>query len=112
MKNEYCRLRENSSNENPILTISCCNVRSLGKHLSDIEADFDFLNSEIILCTETQISADNPIQPAIEGYTSIFNNSRHKYSSLAAYHNAACNLTPEISLDGFSLFKVTSDKLD
>ena len=36
-------------------SIALCNVRSLKRHLPDIKADKRFLESDLILCTETQI---------------------------------------------------------
>ena len=77
-KNEYQRLRDSSLTENvsrnSSLSISCCNVRSLKKHVSDIKTDSEILRSEVILCTETQISDGDYDEPVIEGYyTGIFN---------------------------------------
>ena len=88
----------------------CSNVRSLKKHASDIRAHPQFVNSQVIFCTETQIAIDDTETPALEGYFSIFNNSNHKYSSLAAYYNS-CDLKEQISIEGFSLYNLTSNQL-
>ena len=115
-KNEYERLRQNCLIEEPVelnnfFSISYCNVRSLKKHVSDISTDQKFVNSQVILCTETQIAIDDTEKPVLEGFFGIFNNSRHKYSSLAAYYNS-CDLEEIITIEGFSLYNLISNLLN
>ena len=110
-KNEYKRLRDLSividqTKCSPAHLISCCNVRSLKKHITDITSDIDFLNSDIILCTETQISTQDVSKPVIEGFNSFFKNSEHKHSSLAIYCKNDYSLNVEFSLEGISIISI------
>lgn len=96
VKLEYQYLRENQKiffSQNPfdnckgnIINFTLCNVRSLKKHLIDLRLDKAFISSNLILCTETQVTTDyNWNNLSLDNFSSIFSNNQYKYSSLAIY---------------------------
>ena len=89
-----------------------CNVRSLQKHLIDIKADTRFLEKDLILCTETQLTDNERYDISIDNFSVLCNNSPHKYSSIAAYCKSNNTIVEEFSLNGVSIFKITTDSMD
>ena len=88
------------------LSVVLCNVRSLKKHLSDIKADKKFTESDIILCTETQIAKNENTEISIEGFDSIFHNCDHKYSSTAIFYKQSMKVTEIFKLDGILIVEI------
>lgn len=79
-------------------SIALCNVRSLKKHLPDIASDKRFLKSDLILCTETQISKNEIANIELDYFNVLTNNAEHKYSSLAVYCKQDIELEEEFRL--------------
>ena len=121
-KNEYEFLRENQSvsfsnlifnnfNDN-LLTLSICNVRSLRKHVKDLQSDKAFMSSDLILCTESQLlDGDSVGEIFIDNLELTCNNSPHKFSSLAIYYKSNLEVEHNFRLDGFYVLEVKSDML-
>ena len=64
---EHCLVNSSAANK---FTLSLCNVRSLRKHVCDLFADKSVESSDVILCTETQLtSTDNSDDIEIDGFT-------------------------------------------
>ena len=93
---EYNYLRKNQSMifaeqalsrcSNESFILSLCNVRSLRSHILDVKSDEALMSSDMILCTESQLSHDINADLSIDGFSLICNNSEHRFSSLAMYH--------------------------
>ena len=112
LRNE-CLFKDNvNSYSDEEFSIALCNVRSLQKHLPDIAADNRFLKSDLILCTETQISKDEIADIKFDYFDVIENNAEHKFSSLALYGKQGIKLEEEFRLDGVLLVKISSEKFN
>ena len=120
-KIEYEYLRENQSLQTELesldgISVMMCNVRSLKKHISDIKADTRFISSNLILCTETQMTdvdyCDNTNNISIDGFSVLYNNSVHKYSSLAYFINNNIRIVEEFKSNGISIIKSVSENVD
>ena len=115
---EYEYLRENQSlpdlevfSDGFKITLS--NVRSLSKHIADINADTRFTKSDLILCTETQLTDNSQTSNiSINAFSATYNNSEHKFSSLAHFSRENINTVVEFQIDGFSILHVTSEIVD
>ena len=64
---EYKRMESNSVNKTLMnkrasynIRIGCLNIRSLKKHFLDIKADHKFINTDLILLTETLTDQSTP----------------------------------------------------
>ena len=113
-KDEYQFLRENSRfkpndeiNDGKFC-IALCNVRSLKKHLHDIKGDRRFTESNLILCTETQIEENDYIDVEIERFSVLLNNCAHKYSSTAVYSLKDIKKEEHFRTEGFFVVHVES----
>ena len=93
---EYERLRNSSSClntstakeccNNPVLTVSLLNVRSLRKHSKDIKFHSQLFNSDVLELTETQLLPDDPdieIKENLKPFTIYRQDHTDKYSSMA-----------------------------
>lgn len=82
------------------LTFIFCNVRSLSKHLSDIQADQAFTSCNLIFALKN-----------LPGFNSICNNdSDHRFSSLAVYHDNSTSLNEECRISRFLLLEISNEK--
>ncbi|XP_057292445.1 uncharacterized protein LOC130621150 [Hydractinia symbiolongicarpus] len=118
-KKEYQYLRENQSlsfttdlvakeSEHSILSLVVCNVRSLRKHCKDLSCDKTLSSSDIILCTETQLTnTENLTDIMIDGFKLTCNNdNEHRFSSLAMYYKNKIELLDHFKINGFSVLEV------
>ena len=114
---EYQYLRENlsvcfeeglvNSSTADRFTLSVCNVKSLRKHVHDLFADKSLASSDVILCTETQLTGtDNADDIEIDGFSLTCHNSEHKYSSLAAYIKNNLRFSHDLMFEGFSVLHI------
>ena len=115
---EYNFLRENQSIAFPdhcdtenddLLAITVCNVRSLRAHAADIRADKTFLSSDIILRSESQLTEGSTVNGLfINGFHLSCNNREDRFLSLAMYHRHSLEVIHNLGLNGFSTLTVTS----
>ena len=85
------------------------NVRSLRKHTIDVVNDFRLLQSDILCLTESQIPLEydcEDISSMFSNHHLHFNNSQHKYESLAfCFHNEVVLLS-HYMMPGSSLIAI------
>ena len=118
-KDEYKYLREHQNlitdsefnDNNQLFSMILCNVRSLQKHIIDIKSDQRFLENDMILCTETQLTNDEH-DIKIDRFSVLCNNSPHKFSSIAAFSKNTNRTIEEFQLDGVSIFGVIKENLE
>jgi len=69
--------------------------------------DSNFLKSDAICCTETQLANNENCD--IHGYTFLSNNNSHVYSGLGVYfRNRNCTLMQIFTSDGISIYNISS----
>lgn len=115
---EYDCMRENHSikhaenrkiDENSF-TFTLLNVRSLPKHAIDIKCDKSIMESDILLFTETQLTAepDATVIKTLNPFSLSCNNmSADKYSNIAAAFGESVTLLNDFSVASASLYTVS-----
>ena len=102
---------ENQLENNVFLELKICNVQSLGRHIVDMRSDLSFTNSDIILCTETQLSSELT-DVHLEKFNFFLNNNEDRFLGLAVYYKEQLNLVREIDGNGFSIFRINIESLE
>ena len=82
------------------------NVRSFNRHYCDIECDSILTNSDLMLLSETQIEENSDYINTLNGFTVYFQNSKDKFSSIAACYKVGITFEVEYSLPGLLVFTV------
>ena len=118
---ENKRMESVSVNKNPTswnsvhikgTRISSLNVRSLRKHIEDVQCDPVLLRSDMICLQETWVEQDeDETRYQIQGYHAHFN-SQGRGKGLAIYLKNYFNCVKDIRTDSLQLSKMSSDKLD
>ena len=96
VKGEYAFLRneqmlESLDNGDQLQNISVylefkiCNVQSLSRHIVDMRSDPSFTNSDIILCTETQLTSELT-DVHLNKFNYFLNNNEDRFLGLAIYY--------------------------
>ena len=91
------------------LTITMLNTRSLRKHAIDIASDELIIDSDIVLLTETQITAGNnltTISEQMKDFHIVHNISSDKFCSIACCYRSTVSNVEHEQRQGLSLFKM------
>ena len=97
-------LNDEDQLENTVfLEFKICNVQSLGRHIADMRSDLSFTNSDIILCTETQVT-NELTDIHLEDYRYFLNNNEDRFLGSAVYYKEQIDLVREFDGNGFSIF--------
>ena len=117
VKEEYAYLRKEQmlesldngngdqlENYSVCLEFKICNVQSLSRHIVDMRSDPSFTNSDIILCTETQLTS-GLTDVHLDNFNYFLNNNEDRFLGLAVYYKEQLNLVREFDGNGFSIFK-------
>ena len=82
------------------LGFKICNVQSLSRHIVGMRSDPSFTNSDIILCTQTQLTSE---QDEVNNY--FLNNNADRFLGLAVYYKEQKKLFHDFDGNGFSIFR-------
>jgi len=94
---------QQSENMNVLCEFKVCNVQSLSRHIVDIRSDTSFTNSNIILCTETQLT-NELIDVHLDNFNYFLNNNEDRFLGLAVFFKEQTNLVREFDGSGISIF--------
>ena len=93
------------------LEFKICNVQSLSRHIVDMRSDPSFTSSDIILCTETQLT-NELTDVHLEDFNYFLNNNEDRFLGLAVYYKEQIDLIREFDGNGFSLFKTNVETFE
>ena len=93
------------------LGLKICNMQSLSRHIVDMRSDPSFTNSDIILCTETQLTSEQA-EVHLDNFNYFLNNNEDRFLGLAVYYREQIDLTREFDGNGFSIFKTCVDNTE
>ena len=96
---------------NVLCEFKLCNVQSLSRHIVDMRSDASFTSSDIILCTETQLT-NELIDVHLDDFNCFFNNNEDRFLGLAIYFKEKLDLVREFDGNGISIFKVHFETFD
>ena len=104
---------QNQLQNNVFLKLKICNVQSLSRHIIDMRSDPSFTNSDIILCTETQLTSELT-DVHLEDFNYFLNNNedRFRFLGLAVYYKDQIDLVREFDTNGVSIFKTHFENLE
>ena len=77
----YLSTEHINDRENKLLTVTLCNVRSINKHLIDLDYDEKLRKSDLICLTETQMiqRSGTEISSKLQEFEIIYNTNADKY---------------------------------
>ena len=84
---------------------------TVGRHIVDMRSDPSFTNSDIILCTENQLTSEEA-EVHLDNFNYFLNNNEDRFLGLAVYYREQIDLTREFDGNAFSIFKTCVDNTE
>ena len=97
-----------------ILVFSLLNVRSLQKHVTDVQKDKCLMKSNLLFLTETQLTFESNtsmIRETLNEYSLLANSwNNHRFSSIALAHQSDIIITDMHDIPGATLYTIVTPR--